>query len=66
MQNPYCEDFNEQALCGASTNIRQVFESIVAVGSRRYPAAVWGSPEAYYVPHLLVDGIPLSAVGAES
>lgn len=49
-----------------NANIRQVFESVAAVGSRRYPAAVWGSPEAYYVPHLLADGIPLSAVGAAS
>jgi predicted Zn-dependent protease len=47
-----------------NANIAEVFENLIAVGSRPRPATVWGSPEAYYVPAIAADSIALSEVGA--
>jgi PmbA protein len=47
-----------------NANIEQVFAHPVAVGRRLRSASVWGSPEAYFMPAILVDGIALAAVGA--
>ncbi len=47
-------------------NIEQIFAHPIAVGARAEPAAiVWGSPEAYYVPAIAAEAIPLTAVGAD-
>ncbi len=40
----------------------QVFRQVVAVGNRRLAVPIWGSPEAYYVPALVIDALPLSAI----
>ena len=45
-----------------NANIAQVFEHPLAVGRRRDPATVWGSPEAYYVPAIAADSIALAEV----
>ncbi|HUN59077.1 MAG TPA: metallopeptidase TldD-related protein [Candidatus Binataceae bacterium] len=47
-----------------NANIEDVFTHPVAVGRRAQAASVWGSPEAYFMPALLADGITLAAVGA--
>jgi hypothetical protein len=47
-----------------NANIDQVFAHPMAVGRRLRAASVWGSPEAYFMPSLLVDGIILAAIGA--
>jgi PmbA protein len=47
-----------------NANIEEVFARPVAVGRRAQAASVWGSPEAYFMPALLADGITLAAVGA--
>jgi predicted Zn-dependent protease len=46
-----------------NANIEEVFAKPVAVGRRAQAASVWGSPEAYFMPALLVEGITLAAVG---
>ena len=46
-----------------NATLDQVFGALVAVGNRCCPAQVWGSPEAYYVPAIVVDALPLSAIG---
>ncbi|HEY6395412.1 MAG TPA: metallopeptidase TldD-related protein [Candidatus Binataceae bacterium] len=46
-----------------NANIAQIFDAPVAAGSKLSPAVVWGSPEAYYVPSLVADGISLAAIG---
>ena len=45
-------------------NIEQVFAQPIAVGKRPETAVVWGSPEAYFVPALALEGIKLAKVGA--
>jgi len=40
----------------------QVFRQVVAVGNRRLAVPIWGSSEAYYVPALVIDALPLSAI----
>jgi PmbA protein len=47
-----------------NANIEQVFTKPLAVGKRSELAVVWGSPEAYFVPALALDGITLAQVGA--
>jgi PmbA protein len=47
-----------------NANIEEVFTKPVALGRRAQAAFVWGSPEAYFMPALLADGITLAAVGA--
>jgi PmbA protein len=47
-----------------NANIQEVFMRPLAVGRRTQAASVWGSPEAYFMPALLADGITLAAVGA--
>jgi PmbA protein len=42
--------------------IDQVFRHVIAIGSRREAIPIWGSPEAYYVPGLVVESLPLSAI----
>ena len=45
-----------------NANIAQVFTHPLAVGKKSVPAIVWGSPEAYFVPALAIEGITLSTV----
>lgn len=40
----------------------QVFRQVVAIGNRRLAVPIWGSSEAYYVPALVIDALPLSAI----
>jgi PmbA protein len=40
----------------------ELFAAVVAAGNRRHPALVWGAPQVYYVPELVVEGVALSAV----
>ena len=47
-----------------NANIEAVFAQPLAVGRRQHGALVWGSPEAYFMPALLADGITLAAIGA--
>jgi PmbA protein len=47
-----------------NANIGQVFAHPQAVGRRLRAASVWGSPEAYFMPSLLAEGITLAAIGA--
>jgi predicted Zn-dependent protease len=47
-----------------NANIEQVFAHPLAVGRRLRSASVWGSPEAYFMPSILADGITLAAIGA--
>lgn len=47
-----------------NAHIDQVFKDVVAAGKRSHPALIWGSPEAYYVPAIAADAIPLAPVGA--
>ncbi len=47
-----------------NAHIDQVFSAVVTAGKRSYPALIWGSPEAYYVPSIVAEGIALSPVGA--
>jgi PmbA protein len=47
-----------------NANIEEVFGQPVAVGRRAQAASVWGSPEAYFMPALVADGIKLAAIGA--
>lgn len=47
-----------------NANIEQVLADAAAVGRRLRPASVWGSPEAYFMPSILADGIVLAAVNA--
>jgi len=42
--------------------IDQVFRHVIAIGNRREAIPIWGSPEAYYVPGLVVESLPLSAI----
>ena len=42
--------------------IEQVFGRVAAVGSRLGAVPIWGSSEAYYVPALVVESLPLSAI----
>jgi PmbA protein len=44
-------------------HVDQVFGHVIAAGNHARPALVWGAPEAYYVPALVVDGISFAAVG---
>lgn len=46
-----------------NAKVDQVFNDLVALGARAEPALVWGSPEAYYVPALVVDGVALASIG---
>ena len=47
-----------------NANIEQVFARPLAVGKKSEPAIVWGSPEAYFVPAIAVEGVTLAAVNA--
>jgi predicted Zn-dependent protease len=47
-----------------NANIEQVFTKPLAIGKRSETAVVWGSPEAYLVPALALEGIRLAQVGA--
>ncbi|MBI3759791.1 MAG: hypothetical protein HY269_08580 [Deltaproteobacteria bacterium] len=47
-----------------NANIEQVFGKPLAVGKRSELAVVWGSPEAYFVPAIALEGIRLAQVGA--
>ena len=47
-----------------NANIEEVFTKPVAVGRRAQAASVWGSPEAYFMPAIVADGITLAAIGA--
>jgi PmbA protein len=47
-----------------NANIEEVFTQPLAVGRRVQAASVWGSPEAYFMPAILADGITLAAIGA--
>ncbi|HEX4210958.1 MAG TPA: metallopeptidase TldD-related protein [Candidatus Binataceae bacterium] len=47
-----------------NANIAEVFTQPLALGRRAQAASVWGSPEAYFMPALLADGITLAAIGA--
>ena len=47
-----------------NANIEQVFTKPLAVGKRSELAVVWGSPEAYFVPAIALEGITLAQVGA--
>ncbi len=47
-----------------NANIEQVFTQPLAIGKRSEIAVVWGSPEAYFVPALALEGIRLAQVGA--
>jgi len=47
-----------------NANIEEIFAHPLGVSRRSLPASVWGSPEAYFMPSLLADGITLAAVGA--
>ncbi|MFZ0888861.1 MAG: metallopeptidase TldD-related protein [Candidatus Binataceae bacterium] len=46
-----------------NAHIDQVFRDVVAIAKRAHPALIWGAPEAYYVPAIVVDGLALAAVG---
>ncbi len=46
-----------------NANIEQVFTQPLAIGKRSELAVVWGSPEAYFVPALALEGIKLAQVG---
>ncbi len=48
-----------------NAHIDQVFGRVPAAGRRAYPALVWGAPEAFYVPAIVVEGITLAAVAAD-
>ena len=47
-----------------NANLEQVFTRPLAVGKRSELAVVWGSPEAYFVPAIALEGITLAQVGA--
>ena len=47
-----------------NAHIDQVFKGVVAAGKRSYPALIWGTSEAYYVPAIVADAIALAPVGA--
>jgi predicted Zn-dependent protease len=47
-----------------NANIEQVFKRPLAVGKRSETAVVWSAPEAYFVPALALEDIPLAEVGA--
>lgn len=47
-----------------NSNIENVFNRVIAAGSRSHPAIVWGSAEAFYVPALALEALAVSAVGA--
>ncbi len=47
-----------------NANIEQVFTSRSRSASGPRPPSCWGSPEAYFVPALALDGIRLAQVGA--
>jgi PmbA protein len=42
-----------------NAHIDDVFGAASAVGSRLLPTFVWGQPEAFYLPALVVDKLPL-------
>jgi PmbA protein len=45
-----------------NAKIDSVFGSVMSAGKKSYPALVWGSPEAFYVPPLLVEGLQFTPV----
>ncbi len=49
-----------------NANIAQVFDAPLAIGARPRSVAIWGSPEAYFVPAIAADGIALGEVGASA
>ncbi len=44
-----------------NAHIDEVFRAASAVGTRPQPAFVWGQPEAFYLPALTIDQLPLSS-----
>ena len=44
-----------------NAHIDDVFRAASAVGTRPQPAFVWGQPEAFYLPALALDQLPLSS-----
>ncbi|HKD67791.1 MAG TPA: metallopeptidase TldD-related protein [Candidatus Binataceae bacterium] len=45
-----------------NAHIDDVFAAPSAVGIRPQPSFVWGQPEAFYLPALVVDDLPLTGV----
>src|SRR5579885_831170 len=45
-----------------NAHIDDVFGAPCAVGIRALPAFVWGQPEAFYLPSLAVDHLPLASI----
>ncbi len=44
-----------------NAHIDQVFAAPAALTARSTPTFVWGQPEAFYLPALMVDGLPLAS-----
>ncbi len=44
-----------------NAHIDDVFGAASAAGSRLLPAFIWGQPEAFYLPALVVDHLPLTS-----
>jgi PmbA protein len=42
-----------------------VFAALLAAGRKSYPAMVWGSPEAFYVPELAIEQLDFGPVAAD-
>jgi PmbA protein len=45
-----------------NAHIDDVFGAPAAVGNRPLPSFVWGQPEAFYLPALVVDQLPLASL----
>jgi PmbA protein len=45
-----------------NAHIDDVLVAPSAVGNRLMPSFVWGQPEAFYLPGLVVDGLPLASI----
>jgi len=49
-----------------NANIDQVFTQVREIGARRHPALVWGENGIFYLPAMVVEGLPLASVGEVS
>jgi predicted Zn-dependent protease len=47
-----------------NAHIDDVFGSIIAAGNRTLPSFVWGQPEIFYVPALVVDQLSLASLAS--
>jgi hypothetical protein len=47
-----------------NANIRDVFEALIAPEDEIHATALWGAPQAYYVPALAVERLALSAIAS--